>query len=548
MKSWRFFSWYRSTLGQAMAGAAVFWAALPPLDWWPLGWIAPLWWLLLIRRGQLAGRRPYVPLWLAGFAFWLAALYWLVLPYWATSLGWVALSFYLAFYLPAFVALSRIAVHRLRVSVILAAPVVWTGLELARAHVLTGFSMAGLGQTQFRWIELIQISDLAGAYGVDFVVMFVAACLARMLPSEGCRGTAWPILPLGVLLAAVLAYGYARKSDAAAPPAARIALIQGSIDNKLKDDPAKRGYIYRQYVDLSRKAVADYGQMDLMVWPETMFPVPLWIVAPDAAIEDFWRREGEQTGLDRAEFSRRLREGAERTPEEMAALARHLGTPLLLGVQTVVVDAAGDRPYNSAVYVTREGALAGRYDKMHPVVFGEYFPFFQRYPSWLKRCIPIDNLADGAGAAAFPAGPLRLAPSICYETILSHVIRRQVRELAERGEEPDALVNLTNDGWFWGSSELDLHLMCGVFRAVECRKPMLIAANTGFSAWIDPDGRILARGPRRDTGTLLATVGRETRQSWYLAHGDWFAGGCLAACALAAGIGCLRRRHNSDQR
>ena len=66
------------------------------------------------------------------------------------------------------------------------------------------------------------------------------------------------------------------------------------------------------------------------------------------------------------------------------------------------------------------------------------------------------------------------------------------------------LVNLTNDGWFWGSSELDLHLMCGVFRAVECRKPMVIAANTGFSAVIDADGRILFQGPRRDTDVVVA--------------------------------------------
>jgi len=90
------------------------------------------------------------------------------------------------------------------------------------------------------------------------------------------------------------------------------------------------------------------------------------------------------------------------------------------------------------------------------------------------------------------------------------------------------LASLTNDGWFWGSSELDMHLICGVFRAVECRKPLVIAANTGFSAWIDGDGRIRAQGPRRETGTVLATVGRDPRKSWYLEHGDWPAGVCLA--------------------
>ena len=162
---------------------------------------------------------------LAGFCFWMGVLHFLRLPHWATSFGWVALSFYFAFYLPVFVGLSRVAVHRLRVPVILAAPIVWTGLELARGHLLTGMSMACLGHTQYRWIELIQLSDLAGAYGVSFVVMFVAASLARMLPMLSsanaphcnaggrfgeCSQSLWPLLPAAAMLAAAMLYGHVR--------------------------------------------------------------------------------------------------------------------------------------------------------------------------------------------------------------------------------------------------------------------------------------------------------------------------------------------------
>ena len=85
-------------------------------------------------------------------------------------------------------------------------------------------------------------------------------------------------------------------------------------------------------------------------------------------------------------------------------------------------------------------------------------------------------------------------------------IGKTLATLPAEWREPDVLVNLTNDGWFWGSSELDMHLVCGVFRAVECRKPFLIAANTGISAWIDANGRIVCRGPKRKTDTLLAEV------------------------------------------
>jgi apolipoprotein N-acyltransferase len=141
-----------------------------------------------------------------------------------------------------------------------------------------------------------------------------------------------------------------------------------------------------------------------------------------------------------------------------------------------------------------------------------------------------------------PAGSLRISPSICYEDVLPQVIRGQIRFLADEGREPHVLVNLTNDGWFWGSSELDMHLVCAVFRAVEFRKPVLVAANTGLSAWIDGDGRILARGPRREKTIILAEVGPDPRCSWYLRIGDWPAGCCLGACVVLAGVGWWARR------
>ena len=100
-------TFYHSTFGHAAIGAFLLWAALPLLEIWPLAWIAPVWWVLLIRREKLDGKRPYRTLWLVGFLFWLAELYWLTLPHWSTSFGWLALSFYFAFYLPIFIGLSR---------------------------------------------------------------------------------------------------------------------------------------------------------------------------------------------------------------------------------------------------------------------------------------------------------------------------------------------------------------------------------------------------------------------------------------------------------
>ena len=171
--------WWRSTFSLAMLGQVLLWAAFPPLEWAPLAWLAPVPWIWLARQSQLGGRRPYGKLWLSSFLFHGALFYWVTLPHPATSIGLVALSFYLALYFPLFIGLTRVAVHRLNVSVILAAPVIWTGLELARAYLLTGFGMGSIAHTQYRWPLIVQLSDTFGGYGVSFLVLLVAACLER---------------------------------------------------------------------------------------------------------------------------------------------------------------------------------------------------------------------------------------------------------------------------------------------------------------------------------------------------------------------------------
>jgi apolipoprotein N-acyltransferase len=153
-----------------------------------------------------------------------------------------------------------------------------------------------------------------------------------------------------------------------------------------------------------------------------------------------------------------------------------------------------------------------------------------------------EGLTAGEQAIVERIGGVRFAPSICYETVIPHLFRRQIHQLRAEDREPDVLVNLTNDGWFWGSSELDLHLICGVFRAVECRKPLLIAANTGFSAWIDGEGRIVEQGPRRETGFILADVELDERGSFFLDYGAWLEALYFAPCVVFALAGVRRRR------
>jgi len=568
---------YRATAG-ADGGFLLTGPCPGPGPWYlslaQLGWLAPVPWVWLIRRRHLPGRRPYLALWVVGFGYWLVQLHWLTLPYWATSLGWVALSWYLAFYLPVFVGLCRAAVHRWGVPVILAAPVVWTGLELARGHLLTGFTMASLAHTQYRWVALLQVCDLVGAYGLGFVMMFVSACLARMLPlgeadavgqplrtppeagkerAWAGKWTLWPILPGAAMVGGVLYYGHWRLGQEVFPeyeqmfqqhpPAetssdthrqARILLVQGSIDTQIKDDPQKQTLIMEQYIRLSQTGVAQFGRndqagLDLLVWPETMFRTPWVTVEEPPAVPEDWPGRPE-------EFRRYVQDSVRWGRGQVEERARSLGTPLLLGIDGVHFGPDGVQFFNTALFVDVQGRLLDRYDKMHPVLFGEYVPLAKRI-RFLQKLTPLGaGLTEGRRAVAVPVGSAKLlvSPTICYESVLPHVVRRPILMLRAEGKEPDVMVNLTNDGWFYGSIELDLHLICGVFRAVEFRKPWVIAANTGFSAWIDGSGRIRALGPRHATGLVLAEVRPDSRRSLYLDWGDWFAGLCLGATVLLA--------------
>lgn len=514
----------------AFASTFALWASFAPLDLWPLAWIAPLGWLWICVQPEMPGRRPWLSLWASGFVFWLLHLHFLRLPHPATSIGWVAISFYLAFYIPAFVWLARRAIHRWRVPLVVAAPVVWTGLELARGHLLTGLTYGSLGYSQYRWLALIQVADLSAVYGVSFFVMLGAAAIATLAFTNESRRWGKALSATGAIGLCLL-YGAWRMSDRGEiRPGPKVALIQGSIDSQMKTDPNKRFAVHEEYMRLSRQAVREHPDVELLVWPETMFRESL--VTYD---DDLEPKPGEDWKPEDARYTAQLRQ------EFLADTARELGVPAIIGVDLHHYGKQKSNHFNCAILIEPSGAMLGRYEKTHRVMFGEYIPFGEWIP-WVYQITPLAaSLTKGHGPESFALGKFRLAPNICFENILPHVIRRQNAALAQRGEEPDILVNLTNEGWFWGSSELDLHLACSVLRAVEMRKPFLVAANTGFSASVDSNGRIVARGPRRATGVVYDQVQLDERRSLYARWGALPAALCLAFCVFLVGDSIVER-------
>ena len=415
-----FVPWYRRTLALGVAGAIATWTAFPPLEWWPAAWVAPVIWLMLIRRRELAGRRPYLALWIAGVVYFGMLFYWIALPHWSAKFGWLALSAYLACYLPIFIGLSRVAVHRLGLSLILAAPIVWTAMELGRAYLFTGFLMGALGHTQYAWLELIQISDLVGAYGISFLVMFVAACLARLLPFERQPVAWWPVVPAAALVMAVVLYGRQKiAEDHARPdPKPRIALVQGTIDTQFGVDAVRiKDEAFRQYLDLSHAAVAKHKRLDLVVWPESMYRWAWFELHDGGTLPEQLPPESPQESL-----------------KALGGTAEFLEAPLLLAIDRVVFTPSGREVYSSSVHVdydsaTQKGQVRGRYNKMHPVMFGEYVPLGDVFPVAVQP-----DAAFGRPDSRDAGGSLR-----CWQK--RNVSRLPDDLFRERGPPPDAVAD-----------------------------------------------------------------------------------------------------------
>jgi apolipoprotein N-acyltransferase len=521
----------------AVASAFLLWCAFPPTDSGWLAWIAlaPLFALVKSARSRLT---LYTSAWAGGLVFWLLAIQWVRLTDESAWLAWVVMALTLSFWWPGFLALTRLAVLRLRLPLMLAAPIIWTGLEYLRAHFLTGFPWYNLAHSQHRFLPVIQVADLTGSLGISLLIALVNAWWVELFTtpllaptSRGPRPTRAQIrraLVVGLALTATLGYGAFRLTTARFRPGPRVALIQSNFLQRYKMT-ADYDAILESYRVLIDRAVAASPRPDLIVWPETAYPYGFILLDPT---------------LDAATIAEQVHQiNPELQPsgwiEKQQRIAQHLhgwtdalGIPMLVGTLTYDHRRAGLSKYNSAVLFEPGVKTPQTYNKLHLVPFGEYVPLVETFP-WLVALTPyhgsrVPSLTFGHEPAWFTLGPYRLATAICFEDTVPHVTRRFFSE-AKDGHQPDLLINISNDGWFQGSEELDMHLAVSIFRAIENRVPLARAANTGISALIDGNGRVVASLAKMRAGVVSETVPLDDRRSAYSRLGDWVGLTCLAA-------------------
>ncbi len=485
--------------------------AFPPFGYGLLAWVGFLPLFFAIRRSTVRGA-----FWLSyfsGVVFFGGLLFWLTN---VTVPGTVILVLILSVFYGLFGLFAGILFKYSLELLIL--PFVWVVLEYLRGYMLTGFPWGILGYTQYRNLNIIQIADVAGGYGISFILVLVnVAFFSHLVRAK--RRIAYMVAALAMIVVAVT-YGVCRLNNFKFRGEPVLSVIQGNIPQEIKWDGTRAGGIIGEYDDLTRKAAGD--RPDMVIWPETAYPY--LVNAGDEA-------------------------------DEVKEIAEEIGVPVLTGV----VYRDGKDFFNCAALFSEKEELVRKYYKIHLVPFGEFIPL-EKYLSPLKKYInkPIGDYAKGGEYTLFPLRSLslfrgedgsiarsadlyRFGVLICFEDVFPYIAREFVLKGA------DLMVNMTNDAWFGDTAAAEQHLQASVFRAVENRVPVIRAANTGVSCFVDSTGEVLSRVEEggKDTfvrGFRTASVRVCGIRSFYTRNGDVFVYFCGLIVALFFAVELFRGR------
>ncbi len=515
---------FHGGLGLATASGCLWFLACTPFDWSAAGWIAAVPMLAAIDRAP-GYRRALFLGWWAGVVETAGGFYWLIdTTQRFAGFPWIAGLLVLALFCATralifllFTAVVCAIRRRIAVPMTLIAPVAMAACEFLVPQLFP----CGQWITQAWHPLVIQIAEITGPWGVTALLMMVNGAIYDLWTNP--RAARIAALSAAAILAAALVFGAVRMRQidelVARAPHMKVGLVQPNIaysnDPELSPEEATRELAVLQ--QQSRRLEA--AGADLVVWSEGTYPVPL----PRELTTDF-------------------------PPDSAAMIRRGLDGPVIIGADTY--DSATADIYNSAILLDRAGAMTGHYDKVRLLAFGEYIPGVDLFP-WLKEIVPLGSARFTAGAGPRilkfrdPAGNVwALGPVICYEDILPDY-------LAEVGRaRPELLINMTVDSWYGKRAEPWEHLALAVFATVELRKALVRAVNSGVSAYIDPNGRLLvktpANDPYRDTrppeGVIVNAPRLAGEATAFVRFGCWFPYACAAALAFLAAIAIWRRR------
>lgn len=538
-------------------------------DWLVWGWLwllFPLLWTGKVKRRRLRG---FGLAWLAGMGFWVINLKWLGSVTWP---GTVALSAYLSVYFGIFGAFAASVANpwrgeyrsakliRERVRQSLAslgyAAILggfWCGLEWVRGYLMTGFGWNGLGVTFAKNIILAQNAEFVGVTGLAFLPVFVSAVVVQtarrfyqQFRAMEVKTLHWDFASALIVVMVAFTVGTMRLSSVtnASKIEGRVLLVQQNIPQIAKQVLWEPQKIVDGFLELSEQGLAEVEaeagralqeaddeevivtikMPDLLVWPEACLPDYLEL-APNGTMKG-------GPGL-----------------ESIFEYVSSLGDFTFV---TGLNEVSGGNPmdpeaevFNSLILDDGQGRRES-YQKHHLVILGEYIPDLPFLRDLYRDAAGVEfgnGITSGQNfeplEVELDGQSVGLMPSICFEDTVGRVTRKFVRN------EPQFLVNITNDGWFGESEGAAQHFRNALFRCIELRRPMVRCANRGVTGVVSATGSLVdpSTKERRELvdedgshfhrGYLLASVyvPKEGQVTLYAALGDWF-----AVTGLIAGI------------
>ncbi len=493
----------------ALSSGLLLTGSFPKFNWYFFAWIAFVPLFCSIRN---KGSGPSFKLgFLAGMAHYITLLYWIAgvmktYGHLSIPVSWsilLLLVIYLSLYLASFAAIVSSIKNRSNHSPawVWLAPFLWVGLEYIRATFLSGFPWENLGYSQYNLLPLIQISDILGVYGLSALIMAANLALFHIWNAfSGKRTIPWkPIVLLGFLIVGSLIYGTWRikQVEIATKIASKqeVSLIQGNIDQSKKWVESFQGQTIKRYKDLTGRVLKSHP--DVVVWPETALP--------------FYFLDDKFLTKQVVEFIRTTK------------------SYFVIGSPSFHAEKKQVHYFNSAYLLGPAGNVLGKYDKVHLVPYGEYIPFQRFFPFLGKIVESVGNFESGKKGQVLSMNSGKVGILICFEAIFPELARTMTQNGAQ------FLVNITNDAWFGTSSAPYQHLSMAVFRAVETRRAVARAANTGISAFIDPTGRIFSQTPLFKKAVCSHSLPLMDQMTFYVSYGHLFAGLCVITLFLYVG-------------
>ncbi len=532
---------------------------------------------LLVSIQSMTDKESFYAGFITGMSYFLTLIYWIVptihvyggLNIILASCVLILLCLYLALYPAIFTfALKKFDQTINSYYIPILAALLWVGLEYIRTYAFTGFSWGALGYSQFRNINLIQISDLTGVYGVSFLIVLVNASLALFwinyrhvadldshdtinlrphkknktnnnlfLHIKSKKQYIIPAFYTILLVGSAYVYGGRQinliDSQIKKAQKTKITIIQGNIKQDLKWSDEFKLKTVEKYIQLSKSQIKN--QPDLVIWPETALP-----------------------------FYYGLEQVLSNQVNQCIQLSK---TNFLVGSPAFEQDGKNIKFYNRTYMLDKFANIKGIWDKHHLIPFGEYVPF-GNYLNFLgKITAQAGNFSPGEQSfipLEFNANTLeetldlQVSPNqknapdlkvtrktgvlICFEILFPSIASEFVKNGA------DLLTTITNDAWFGYSSAAMQHFSIAVFRAVENHRTMARAANTGISGFIDPKGKITTTTPLFTDKAVTSQVSVLTSISFYTKYGDVFAMGSILAILAIYMVFVLKRVKNHPHR